>query len=249
MSKSQNMNDNEPDLDGYKKLRDNPNNTNLLEEKTAIMSLCADLTGKAILDLNCGNGENCVIFSKMGAARVVGIVATDKMLSITNAAKKRDNINYIKFDIDDFYMIKERYDIVFSSLTVHHIKDFRRLLQNVNDLLNENGSFIFSQEHPLTTAPISGAHWTRDEKWNILHYDLTDYRRDGERIVSWIVDGITKYHRCFSEIVNSLIDEGFVIEKMLEPIPTKEVIEKLPYYEKGMHKPNFLIIKARKIKI
>lgn len=42
---------------------------------------------------------------------------------------------------------------------------------------------------------------------------------------------------------------------MLEPIPTEEVIERLPYYKierlpyykKDIDKPNFLIIKARKI--
>jgi hypothetical protein len=60
------------------------------------------------------------------------------------------------------------------------------------------------------------------------------------------VDGIIKYHRTFSNIVNSLTDAGFAVEKMLEPVPTKETIEKDPSYAKDLHKPNFLVIKSRK---
>jgi 2-polyprenyl-3-methyl-5-hydroxy-6-metoxy-1,4-benzoquinol methylase len=247
MSKNQNIYDNDAFFEGYKKLRENSKNPIILEERPAIFNLCPKLTDKSILDLGCGYGDNCVSFSQMGAAKVVGIDISKKMLSIANAENKRDNINYINLDMDNIFEIKEKYDVIFSSLAVHYIKDFRQLLHNINDLLNTNGTFIFSQEHPLSTAPISGVHWTRDEKWNILHYDLTDYRRDGERIVSWIVDGVTKYHRCFSEIANSIIDEGFSIERMLEPIPATEMMEKLPYYEKGMHKPNYLIIRAKKI--
>jgi len=247
LSDSQNVYDDETFFEGYRKLRENPNSANILEEKPAIFSLCPDLKGKAVLDLGCGYGENCVAFSEMGAVSVVGIDISAKMLEVANTENKLDNIRYINMDMKKIDSIKGKFDVVFSSLAVHYIKDFRELLHNISNFLNQNGILIFSQEHPLTTAPIGGAHWTKDEEGNVLHYDLTDYRRNGERTVSWIIDGITKYHRCFSEIVNSLVDAGFIVERMLEPIPTKEVIDKLPDYEKGIHKPNFLIIKARKL--
>jgi SAM-dependent methyltransferase len=246
MPRGQNIYDDEVFFEGYRKIGSNPNNANLLEEKPAIMNLCQNVTDKCILDLGCGYGENCLTFSKMGAARVVGIDISKRMLSIANSENKRDNITYLNLDMNNISILEEKYDIIFSSLAVHYIKDYRNLLHNVNHVLQEGGYFIFSQEHPLSTAPISGVHWTRDEKLNLLHYDLTDYSRNGERIISWIVEGVTKYHRCFSEIVNGLIDEGFVIERMLEPLPPEELIKKLPYYEKSMHKPNYLVIKAKK---
>jgi 2-polyprenyl-3-methyl-5-hydroxy-6-metoxy-1,4-benzoquinol methylase len=230
----------------HKKFCKNPEVPDLMEEKPAILSLLPDLTNKKILDLNCGRGDYCRIFSKMGAEKVVGIDTSKKLLESAKSTNNAGNITYINLDMNDIYKLEEKYDIVFSSLEVHYISDFRQLLFNINNLLEEDGYFIFSQEHPLSTAPISGIHWTRDERMNILHYDLTDYRRDGERIISWIVNGITKYHRCFSEIVNSILEEGFVLERMLEPIPPKDLIEKLPYYEKSLHKPNYLLIKARK---
>lgn len=69
---------------------------------------------------------------------------------------------------------------------------------------HRGGYFIFSQEHPLTTASISGTSWAKDENGNVLHYKLTDYSRCGKRSTTWIVDGVEKYHRTFSKIINSL---------------------------------------------
>jgi len=54
------------------------------------------------------------------------------------------------------------------------------------------------------------------------------------------------YHRTFSDLINGLISAGFIIEEMKEPVPTPETIDRLPNYAKDMHKPNFLIIKAKK---
>ena len=246
MSERKGMYDADIIYNNYKLLRENPN-MNLVEEKPAIMSLCPDLKGKSIIDLGCGNGETCVSFAEMGASRIHGIDISEKMLEIANLKYKRENISYTFLDMNNIHVLNEKYDVAFSSLSVHYINDFKKLMNNIHYILNDNGVFIFSQEHPLTTAPISGVHWTRDNKLQILHYDLTDYRRDGERIISWIVDGVIKYHRCFSEIVNSIVDEGFVIEHMLEPVPSSDLIERLPYYEKSIHKPNTLIIKARKL--
>lgn len=247
MSKGRDMYDNDVILENYKQLRDSTNSANYQEENDAIMSLCPDLAGKSVIDLGCGKGGSCVTFSEMGASKVLGIDISKKMLDVANSNNKRENVSFMYLDMNNIDQLNEKYDVAISSLSVHYIKDFRKLLHNIHDLLNDEGIFIFSQEHPLTTAPISGVHWTRDEKLNILHYDLTDYRRDGERVISWIIDGVLKYHRCFSEIINSIIEEGFIIDRMLEPVPTKELIEKLPYYEKSMHKPNYLIMKVHKI--
>lgn len=246
MENNQNIYDNETFFEGYIKLRENPDSANILEENPAVMSLCPDLKGKAVLDLGCGYGDNCRQFSEMDAKIVIGIDISGKMLEIANKENKTDNIKYYNIDMADIDTLNEKFDVVFSSLAVHYIEDFKALLSKIFILLNNNGVLIFSQEHPLTTAPIKGASWSRDEIGDVLHYNLTDYCRNGEREVSWIVDGVIKYHRCFSEIINDLCDSGFTIERMLEPIPTEEVIERLPYYKKDIDKPNFLIIKARK---
>lgn len=242
--KSQNIYDNDVFFDGYKKLRDNPYSANAVEEKPALFSLAPDLSGKAVLDLGCGYGENCAEFKTRGAATVLGVDISEKMLAV--AREEHPDIEFVRADMSDLSFLKGSYDVVFSSLALHYIEDFAALAKDVYEHLNLGGYFIFSQEHPLTTAPIAGASWSRDEAGNMLHYNLTDYARLGKRSTRWIVDGVEKYHRTFSEIVNSLVDAGFAIEKMLEPIPTEETIERDPSWEKHLHKPNFLLIRAAK---
>ncbi len=167
MSKSQNIYDNQTFFDGYKKLRENPYSANNLEEKPALFSLAPDLTGKAVLDLGCGYGENCAEFKRFGAAKVTGVDISEKMLSI--AKSENADIEFIHADMSDLSFVKGKYDVIFSSLAVHYIEDFNSFAISVFQLLNHDGYFIFSQEHPLTTAPIAGASWTKDtEVYNII---------------------------------------------------------------------------------
>jgi len=244
MEQTQNIYDNPVFFDGYRKLRGNPDNANLLEEKPALFSLAPNLVGKSVLDLGCGYGENCAEFKRLGANKITGVDISEKMLAI--AETETSGIEYIRADMSDLSSIPCRYDIVFSSLAVHYILDFYRLCAQVAGLLYDGGYFIFSQEHPLTTAPLKGVSWTKDETSHQMYYNLSDYARSGRRETTWIVDGVVKYHRTFSEIVNALTSYGFVVEKILEPIPDEATIKRLPSFESALHKPNFLLIRARK---
>ena len=60
------------------------------------------------------------------------------------------------------------------------------------------------------------------------------------------MDGVQKYHRMFSTIVNTLADAGFKIQKMAEPHATKEIVDKYPEYYDLYHKPDFLFVKSIK---
>ena len=245
MTVAQNIYDNQIFFDGYKKLRENPYSANILEEKPALYAIAPDLHGKRVLDLGCGNGENCAEFCALGASYVLGVDISEKMLTV--AREEHPDIAFLRADMNDLSCIDERFDVVFSSLAVHYIEDFARMAKEVSCLLADGGYFIFSQEHPLTTAPLAGASWTKDAEGNALHYNLTDYTKSGKRTTSWFVDGVIKYHRTFSDIVCALADAGLMIETMQEPTPTQETITRDPKWEKCLHKPNFLLIRARKL--
>lgn len=55
---------------------------------------------------------------------------------------------------------------------------------------------------------------------------MTDYSKEGKRNISWIVDGVIKYHRKTATIVNTLIKQGFTILRLEEPCVSDEIIEK-----------------------
>lgn len=242
----QNIYDNQVFFDGYRKLRDNPLSANNVVEKPALFSLCPDLSGQKVLDLGCGYGENCREFSKLGASKVVGIDISEKMLSVAEDENKLENVSFIKMSMSDLSPLNDKFNIIFSSLAIHYIENFDKLLTDIYRLLDDGGTFIFSQEHPLTTALLKGPYWSTDSQGNILHYNLTGYSIQGIRKTSWIVQEVIKYHRSFSSIINSLYDAGFMIEKILEPMPSTDVVAKDPSYQKYDHKPDFLLIRARK---
>ena len=246
---SQNIYDNEIFFESYKELRNKPNTANDTEEKPALFSLLPPLNGLTLLDLGCGFGENCKTFSKMGAAQVIGVDLSEKMLEV--AQKDHPFATYVRGDISELSFLSENsdlpssYDLVVSSLAIHYIKDMKKLASQVYALLKEGGSFIFSQEHPLTTAPINGAFWETDGD-TAIGYKLSDYGRRGERMVDWLVKGVIKYHRTFSDIFTALTDAGFTVKALLEPFPSEKDIAAVPKRVKNLHKPNFLLIKAVK---
>ncbi|MGX8700526.1 class I SAM-dependent methyltransferase [Caproiciproducens sp.] len=243
---NQNIYDNQEFFDGYKRLRGNPSAANDIVEKPALLSLAPDLHNKSVLDIGCGYGENCIRFLELGATKVMGLDISAKMLEIARTENSSLNIKYINKSMTDLNGLSEKFDVVFSSLAVHYIEDFDKLVKDIYNHLNYGGYFIFSQEHPLTTALLTQDYWTLNSENERIHYNLTTYALEGERKVTWFVDGVIKYHRTISSIVNSLSTAGFIVEKMLEPIPSKDIMEQYPSYKKYIHKPDFLLVKVRK---
>ena len=50
----------------------------------------------------------------------------------------------------------------------------------------------------------------------------------------------------FSTIINVLVEAGFIIDKVVEPIPNEEEMNKYPEYKDNYHRPDFLLVKAHK---
>ena len=243
----QNIYDNDTFFEGYKRLRENPSNANDLFEVPALLSLLPDIKGKKVLDLGCGFGDHCMKYAEMGAERITGVDISEKMLAVAREKNSDPRIEYIRMPIEDISQIQDRYDAVISSLAFHYIYDLGAVLRSIHSLLNDGGVLVFSQENPICTSYSSGNRWTRDASGKKLYVNLSGYAIEGERRTRWFVDDVQKYHRMFSTIVNLLIDSGFSIERMTEPLPDEELLKSFPEYCDLFHKPDFLIIRAGKV--
>ena len=242
----QNIFDNEVFFDGYKKLREREVNANNLFELPTLYKLLPDVKGKRILDLGCGFGEHCIEYVNAGAERVVGVDISEKMLEVARNENSDPKITYLHMPMEDIGQIDEKFDVVISSLAFHYVEDFAGVVRNVYNLMNDDGVFLFSQEHPFSTCHSGGDRWTRDENGKKIHLNLMYYGREVETENTWFVDNVKRYHRMFSTIVNTLADAGFVIEKMAEPLPDDELLAKYPEYYDLFFKPDFLFIRSCK---
>ncbi len=243
----QNIYDNEVFFSEYRKLRDREVNANNLFELPTLFSLLPDLTGKRILDLGCGTGERCMDYLKLGAARVTGVDISEKMLAAAQNENSNPSITYLKMPMEDIGSIDDVFDVAISSLALHYVEDYSGVVKNVYRLLSDGGIFLFSQEHPLTTCYSgTGGRWTYDGNGKKLYANIANYCVERRNESKWFVEGVQRYHRMFSTIVNTLTDTGFKILKMVEPCPTEEIVNKYPEYCDLYHKPDFLFVKAVK---
>lgn len=240
----QNIFDNSEFYEGYKMIRNNKYSANEVEEKPAIFSMLPDLKGKRILDLGCGYGENCRKFVDLGAEFVMGIDISNKMLQVAKEQHSHEKIVFKEMNMDNILEIKEKFDLIVSSLAIHYVRDFDKLVKSVKELLVGEGIFVFSQEHPIATAPVNGIKWYQGEKY-IDGMFLSDYSKEGLRDVKWIVDHVIKYHRKQSTILNTLIQNGFTIMCVDEPTVSEDIVKMERCLSRCWHAPDFLLVKAK----
>ena len=243
----QNIFDNETFFEGYKTIRDKEGNANDLFEIPALFSLLPNLENKSILDLGCGFGEHCAKFVEKGALKVVGIDISEKMLEVARKENTNPAITYLHLPIEDVEKAEGKFDVVISSLAFHYVEDFDGVVKKIYEKLNEGGSFVFSQENPINTTYCGDIpRWTKDENGKKLYVNFANYAVEGERESEWFVEGIKKYHRMFSTIINTLTENGFIVEKLIEPTPTDDILQKFPNQDDLFHKPDFLLVRAKK---
>ena len=236
---------NDPEFfEGYYALRGQSDNLNVLIEQPEIKKLIPDVSGKRVLDLGCGYGTNCAEFAAAGASRVVGVDLSEKMLSVARSEHGGENITFLQMDMNDVDRIDGKFDLIFSSLAFHYVEDFGAFSKKLYGKLDGGGILLFSQEHPLNTAGDDGFNY--DGNGNAVSFNLRDYALEGKRKVDWIVQGVEKYHRTFSGILNPLIEAGFKIQKLVETTPSKEAIAIRPRVVKHFIRPIYLLVLAKK---
>lgn len=222
-------------------------NANDLIEIPNFRKMMPNVKDKTILDLGCGYGEEDLYYSK-DAKYILGTDISEHMIDIANSNNKVNNVDFKVLAMEDINTLNQKFDMVISSLAFHYVEDFSKLIKDIYNILNEDGYLVFSQENPIEMAIV----YTDKMKCNNIildnkcYYLLSDYNINGLREKMWMGQLVKKHHRNFSTIVNTLIEAGFVIEQMLEPIADEEALKKVPKYANQQDRPYFLIIRARK---
>ena len=248
MEKIQNAYDIKNFYEQYKDMRDKKINANELIEMPIIKAMLPALDNLSIIDLGCGNGTMSKYFIDQGAKYVLGLDVSHNMINEAKEVNNDKKIDYEVLPMEQLSTLKNKFDIVYSSLAFHYIEDFDKLIKDISLLLNKDGMLIFSQEHPLVTATIlSEGQEKKTQINNKRYYYLSDYNNNSKRIVKWNDEDIVKYHRNFSFIINTLIKYGFEIMEIQESTAIKEAVEVVEKYKYLIDRPYFLFVKAVKI--
>ncbi|TVY94179.1 Uncharacterized protein LAWI1_G000440 [Lachnellula willkommii] len=209
-----------------------------------LRAMIPDLHCSKFLDLGCGFGWTCRWARENGAQAAHGIDLSKNMLSKAKEFPEDPAITYLQADLDQVKLPALSFDVAFSSLALHYLKNLPELVAQVYQSLTPGGTFVFSAEHPIWTAPRNPG-WILDAE-GVNVWPLDRYLSEGPRITNWMAEGVIKQHRTIATYITILLQAGFVLSAIDEWGPTPEQLEEFPDWAKARDRPPFLLMKAIK---
>ncbi len=232
-------------FEGYSQLRWGETGLNKVMEEPAIRSLMPDLTGKRVLDLGCGFGHVARYARQMGAAEVLGVDISDRMIEAARQATEDPAITYAVIAMQDIKPMSGQFDVIISSMALQYIDDYAAVVKIMAESLTIGGSFLFSIEHPIYTCLLQG--WVVDDAGKRVHWPVDRYHDESERRYTWFVDDVQKYHRTVATYLNTLMENGLTIRRVLEPEAQPEYLADRPALADESRRPPLMVVSAQKL--
>ncbi|WP_310598064.1 class I SAM-dependent methyltransferase [Aeromonas aquatica] len=241
---SQNIYDNPGFFEGYAQLPRSRQGLAGAPEWPALQAMLPPLDGKRVLDLGCGYGWFCRVAREQGAAEVLGIDLSARMLARAAELTRDEGIHYRQGDLNGLDLPAGSFDLVYSSLALHYLPELTTLFETVYHSLVAGGSLVFSVEHPIFTCP-QPQGWLVDGEGR-RSWPVNGYQAEGKRISNWLAEGVIKYHRTLGTHLNALIAAGFAIRHLEEWGPTAEQIAANPALTEEAERPMLLLVAVQK---
>jgi len=210
---------------------------NAYYERPAMLSLLPDVNGKRVLDAGCGPGAYAEWLADHGA-QVVAFDANKKMVRLARQRlddKAQVFLANLESPLD--FLTNDSFDIIVGPLVMDYVKDWEPPFKEFHRVLKTGGCLIFSMEHPY------GKFYIHRETGNYFDVELVEYtwRGFGKPVV------VPSYRRPLNGVINPLLKAGFILDHILEPLPTQEFKLVDPEdYDDLIRTPGFMCIRAVK---
>src|SRR4030042_3355017 len=207
------------------------------DERPATLSLLPEVNGKRILDAGCGPG----VYAEWLVLHGADVVAMDANTKMVALAKQRlgEKVQVLQANLESplDFLAEASFDVVVSALVMDYVKDWEPVLCEFHRVLKPGGCLVFSMEHPYMK------YATHHLMSNYFKVERVEYvwRGFGEPVT------VPSYRRPLRAVVNPLLKAGFILEQLLEPIPTEEFWEKDPEEDEALMRcPDFMGVRAGK---
>jgi SAM-dependent methyltransferase len=215
-------------------------------EHADLLALLPDVAGRRVLDLGCGAGQLARHLATSGAAEVLAVDVSERMLALARAGWAHPRVTYQRTAIEAATFAPGSFDLIVSALALHYVEDYRGLVVRIAAWLAPDGVLVYSTEHPLYTARLPGEGWVLDDTGQRARWGLDRYADEGPREETWFVAGVRKVHRTIGTLINGLVDAGLAIERVVEPVPSEQWLQSHPQARDEQRRPMFLLVRARK---
>lgn len=203
------------------------------ERPAMLKEIALELRGKDVLDAGCAAGW----FSYKLLERGASVTAVDGSEEMVAATKKRlgDRAEVYCIDLEGKLPFKDNsFDIIISSLTLHYIKDWDITFHEFKRILKPDGCLLYSIHHPFSNT----VYLSEESNYYSTALILDTWEKEGKFYE------VPFYHRPLQSIINDT-SKYFTIEKLVEPLPTREFKTQKPErYNQLLNSPQFLIVSA-----
>ncbi|WP_030317759.1 class I SAM-dependent methyltransferase [Streptomyces sp. NRRL B-3229] len=205
-------------------------------DRPAMLELAGGLSGLRVLDVGCGAGHYITELRARGAAEVVGVEGSARLLDHARDRVGDDPAVTLRHhDLEEplAFLPDGSFDLGVVALVHHHLEARRELLAELHRVLRAGGTLLLSTVHP-----------TADWLWHGGSYFDEDRveTRFGE-------SGATNSYRrmTMQTFLGELLDTGFVLERLVEPRATEAArrVDEARYL-KTHRTPFFVAVRMRK---
>lgn len=221
-------------------------------EKPAMYASLPDLTGKRVLCIGCGSGEECRTLKDRGAAAVTGIDRSAGLIEIARATWQ--DITFEVGDAEHLAYPPNSFDFAYSSLVFHYLPSWTDSLRRIRACLTQGSEILLSVHHPVKwgmektrekdhfSYRLSYELWGKEEAE--IHGDYLTPRQLNEVFFNKIP--VSFWHRPFSALWQDIRNSGCTILDIIEPLPTDAAKAKKKNFWLAHQKiPQFLIFRLK----
>ena len=186
--------------------------------------ILGDVTGKRVLALGAGGGQQSAAFALLGA------VVTVLDISETQLARDQQALAHYGLqarleqgDMRDLSRFEDNsFDLVWNAWSISFVPDVAPVFDEVRRVLRPGGGYLLNCANPFSGAidetdwtgegylikrPYANIEWTwEDMDWDIEEEDGTTHRVPGPR----------EFNHTLSTVLNGLIQRGFILKGLWE---------------------------------
>ncbi len=220
----------------YDELIDHKPHNAYYDRPNTLLLLPEDLQGKVVLDAACGPGKYAEILLGKGAI-VRGFDISPKMVEL---AIKRNNGRgqFFVHDLSDRLdnVQTSSCDIILCALALHYISDWTLTIQEFYRVLKPNGILVLSIEHPFNDFIFFKSN---------AYFEIENVKCTWKGFGSPVE--VNSFRRSLRDCIAPLTDNGFYIDKLVEPMPIAAFEKADPRHFKELSEfPAFMCITAIK---
>lgn len=188
-----------------------------------MLAECGDVSGRRVLDVGCGEGRFCRMLAERGAI----VTGVDPTVPLIEAARTSDSRgDYRVAGGESLPFENATFDLVVSYLVLIDIPDFRGAIAEMARVVKPGGKVVVANLQSFATT--RELPWVRNADGEKIHFAVDNYNDEVGMDVAWNGISIINYHRPLGSYLNCFIENGLILTKFLEPVPSEEAIAQAP---------------------